>query len=108
MAATYPPDSEMVIGPSGTVYQLASDSMPPLQRAEYNRRIIRTYLLDIIDSVRAKYPQEAFSFQLIDALSRTIRSLPVPWLREYAYAGMIAVLQDITQDDSPIRLDKSK
>lgn len=108
MSTMYPPDSEMVVGPSGTVYQLASDSMPPLQRAEYNRRIIRTYLLDIIDSVRTKYPQEAFPFRLVDALSRTIRSLPVPWLREYAYAGMVAVLQDIAQDDSSIQLGNSK
>ena len=104
MIVHHSPDSEAVVGPSGTLYQLASATVPPEERAEYNRRVIRTYLLDIIDSVRTKCPPEAFPYQMVEALSRTIRTLPVPWLREYAYAGMVAVLQDIANDDTtPLR-----
>lgn len=87
-------DSDALTGPSGRVYRLAPESAPPLERALANREVTRAYLLDIIDAVKARYPPEVFPTQLVARLGETLRALPPAWLREYAYAGMLAVLQD--------------
>jgi hypothetical protein len=88
------PDSGEVVGPSGRTYRLAPDSLPPLQRALANREVTRAYLLDLIESVRASTPPELFPTQVVGRLGQALRALPPSWLREYAYAGMLAVLLD--------------
>jgi hypothetical protein len=84
-----------VTGPSGTPFQLAPESAPPLERALANRDVTRAYLLDIIATTRANYPPEVFPTQLVQALGEALRALPVSWLREFAYAGMLATLQGL-------------
>jgi hypothetical protein len=94
-------DQETVVGPSGTTFQLIPESTPPLERALANRDMTRTYLLDIIAATRASYPPEIFPVQLVQALGEALRTLPVSWLREYAYAGMLAILQGLEDVAAP-------
>ena len=96
-------DDLAVTGPSGKTYRLAPEGTPPLQRAMRNRDVTRQYLLDIIESTRTAMPPELFPTELVSRLGKALRGLPVPWLQEFAYAGMLAVLQDLEgeQADSP-------
>lgn len=84
-----------LIGPSGKEFRLAPETVPPLERAMANRDVTRAYLLDIIATTQAKYPPEIFPTQLVQALGEALRTLPVAWLREFAYAGMLATLQGL-------------
>lgn len=88
-------EQEAVTGPSGAAFRLVPDSAPPLERALANRDVTRAYLLDIIEATRASYPPEVFPMQLVQALGQALRALPVSWLREFAYAGMLATLQGL-------------
>ena len=88
-------DNQEVTGPSGRAYRLAPETLPPLERAMRNREVTRRYLLDVIESTRAAMPPELFPTELVGRLGKALRSLPTPWLREFAYAGMLAVLQDV-------------
>jgi hypothetical protein len=92
-------DFETLTGPSGKEFSLASESVPPLERALANREVTRAYLSDIITTVQARYPAEVFPTQLVQALGEALRSLPVSWLREYAYGGMLATLQGLEDGD---------
>jgi hypothetical protein len=103
------PESLAVVGLSGTEFRLAAESAPPLERALANRDVTRAYLLDIIATVRAKYPPEIFPTQLVQALGEALRALPVPWLREFAYAGMLATLQSLEDEEaSGSRVDRQQ
>lgn len=88
-------DTEAVTGLSGTTFRLTPDSAPPLIRALANRDVTRAYLLDIINTTQARYPPEIFPTQLVQELGAALRALPVSWLREFAYAGMLATLQGL-------------
>ena len=90
-------ETEAVTGPSGARYRLAPESAPPLERALANRDVTRAFLLDIIGAMQARYPPEVFPMQLVQALGEALRALPVSWLREFAYAGMLATLQGIEE-----------
>lgn len=88
-------DEQTVTGPSGATFRLAPESVPPLERALANRDVTRAYLLDIMNTVQAQYPPEIFPTQCVQALGEALRGLPVSWLREFAYAGMLATLQGL-------------
>src|SRR5579863_7726304 len=98
MAAEDTPASSTVFGPSGREYRLAPESLPPLERAAANRDATRAYLRDLIAGVQRRYPPALFPIQLVGALGEALRALPAPWLREFAYAGMLAVLQELEQE----------
>ena len=94
-------DTDTVVGPSGRTYRLAPDTIPPLERAMANREVTRSYLLDVIEAVRATTHPAIFPTQLVGRLGEALRSLPTSWLREFAYAGMLAVLQDLENEQPP-------
>ncbi|GEM_PF-3524986 len=94
-------DTDSVIGPSGRTYRLAPESLAPLERAMANREVTRSYLLDVIESVRATAHPVVFPTQLVGRLGEALRTLPTSWLREFAYAGMLAVLQDLENEQPP-------
>lgn len=94
-------DAEAVTSPSGTVFRLAAATLPPLERALANRDVTRAFLLDIIAAVQQRYPPEIFPTQLVQVLGEALRTLPVSWLREFAYSGMLATLQSL-EDEPPL------
>ncbi len=85
-------------GPSGAIFRLAPETTPPLERALANRDVTRAYLFDIVSTTQSRYPPEIFPTQLVQALGEALRTLPVPWLREFAYGGMLATLQALEDD----------
>ena len=93
-------DFDVVTGPSGKVFRLTPQTVAPLQRALANRAVTRAYLLDIVTTVHSMYPAEIFPTQLVQALGEALRSLPVSWLREFAYGGMLATLQGLEDGDA--------
>lgn len=75
-----------------------------MERALANRDVTRAYLADIVQSVQAAYPPEIAPMELIAKLGEALRALPVVWLQEYAYAGMLAVLQSLEDERSTVGL----
>ena len=95
MSSLRPPPEDRLVGPSGREYRLASEALPPLEQAHANRDTTRQYLLDLMAEVRRRAPPELFPIQLVGALGEALRTMPAPWLREFAYAGMLTILQEL-------------
>lgn len=85
-------------GPSGKVYQLAGDTMPPAEQAQYNHDVTGAYLRDVLETAVASGPAELAPLFVGKAISDMVRSMSVAWLREFAYAGIIRRAEQLSDD----------
>ena len=59
------------------------------EQAQYNYTTTGEYLRDVLETTLASGPPELAPMLIGQAISAMLRSLPVPWLREFAYAGIV-------------------
>ncbi len=88
-------DGLTVTGPGGSAFTLAPEDAHPLARAQHNQQVTHGLLRDIMESTRQTVSAYEYPTRLIAALGEAIRQLPVPWLQEFAYAGMLNVLLEL-------------
>ncbi len=91
-------DDQSVVSPSGTRYTLADDSMPLSDQAQYNYQVTNDYLRDVLEHAVADGPPEAAPILVGHAMSKMLRSMPVPWLREFAYAGILRRAESLSDE----------
>ena len=98
-------DSDTVVSPSGKVFSLAPASLPIAEQAQRNHEVTRAYLADVLETAVKSGPPELAAILVGKAISDVVRTLPVPWLREFAYAGIIRRAEEIADESVQALLD---
>lgn len=89
------PESHSVVSPSGKVFSLAPNTLPIADQAKLNHEVTGAYLRDVLETAIKERPPELAAILVGQAISNLVRTLPTPWLREFAYAGVIRRAEEI-------------
>lgn len=93
-------DDLTILGPTGKSYALAGAGLPLAEQVQHNYRVTGEYLRDVLETAIAQAPPEAVPLVIGQAVSHMLRSLPPPWLREFAYAGIVRRVEQLSDDSA--------
>lgn len=87
-----------IVGPTGRRYVLADDALPLADQVRHNYDVTGAYLRDVLETAIASAAPEVAPLVFGQAVSNMLRAMPVPWLREFAYAGIVRRAELLSED----------